>query len=112
MDVTALQEGGLTRQVSPNGGAFPVWAKRGEQLLYRRATEGGVTEVVTVPISVDGTPGPATVVAKGDFVDGRNAFDVFPDGSLLMIKELPSPLPPLQVVVNWPALRGLTTRGR
>jgi hypothetical protein len=40
------------------------------------------------------------------------SFDVFPDGSLLMIQELPSTPPPLQVVVNWPTLRGLAPRGR
>jgi hypothetical protein len=105
--VTSLQEGGLTRQVSPNGGAFPVWAKRGQQLFYRRAAEGGLTEVVSVTINADGSPGRTAIVAKGNYVDGRDAFDVFPDGSPLMIEELPSPQPPLQVVVNWPALRGL-----
>jgi Tol biopolymer transport system component len=110
--ITGMPEGGVTRQVSPNGGSSPAWAMRGQQLFYRRVAQDGLAEVIGVTLKPDGSPGPSTVVARGDYVGGRDAFDVFPDGSLLMIKELPSSPPPLRVVVNWPALRGLAPPGR
>jgi serine/threonine-protein kinase len=100
--VTAFPEGGITRQVSRNGGAVPVWAKTGQQLFFFQGRH-----VVSVTLNPDGSTSAPAVVLTGDYVVGRATFDVFPDGSLLMIKELPAAAPSLQVVVNWTALRGL-----
>jgi hypothetical protein len=70
--------------------------------------QGEPDEVVRVTINADGSSGPEAVVARGDYVDGWNTFDVFPDGSLVMMQNVASPSPSLEVVLNWPATRGLT----
>jgi hypothetical protein len=110
--MTALSDGGITRQVSRNGGDLPVWAKSGEQVFYRRALPDRLTEFVRVPVGPDGPIGQPTVVTTGDQLGDRGAFDVFPDGSLLLLEELPAPSPNLDVVVNWAALRGLAPLSR
>jgi len=110
--VTALSEGGVTRQVSRNGGDLPVWAKSGEQVFYLRALPDRLTEVVRVSVSPNGRIGQPTVVTTGDYRMEAGALDVFPDGSLLMIEELPASSPNLDVVVNWAALRGLAPLSR
>jgi hypothetical protein len=44
----------------------------------------------------------------GDYVSERQAYDVFPDGSFLMLEDdVPAVAPYLEVVANWPSLRGL-----
>jgi hypothetical protein len=117
--VTAFPEGGVTLPVSRNGGDSPVWAKTAQQLFYRRA-QPDTDEVVSVTVNPDGSIGPPFVMLTGNSaragpletataVSGPASFDVFPDGSLLMIRELPAAGPALQVVVNWAALRGLRT---
>ena len=105
--VTAVQEGGVTRQVSTNGGDLAVWAKTGTQLLYRQSHRDKPDEIVRVTVNADGSIGPRSIVATGDLADGQAAFDVFPDGSLLMIQELPRDGLILKVVVNWTALHAL-----
>ena len=106
--VSALPEG-ITRQVSRDGGSFPVWAKTGRQLYFFRVLQGESDEIVSVTVNTDGSIGPETVVARGDYVVDRNTFDVFPDGSLLMIQEIDGPPLNVDIVVNWPALRRLTS---
>jgi hypothetical protein len=105
--VTAMLEGGVTRQVSSNGGDLAVWAKTGTQLLYRQSHRDKPDEIVRVTVNADGSIGPRSVVATGDPADAQGAFDVFPDGSILMIQELPRDELILKVVVNWTALHGL-----
>jgi Tol biopolymer transport system component len=106
--VSALPEG-ITRQVSRDGGSFPVWAKTERQLYFCRVLQGESDEIVSVTVNTDGSIGPETVVARGDYVVDRNTFDVFPDRSLLMIQEIDAPPLKLDIVVNWPALRRLTS---
>ncbi len=110
--VTALSEGGVTRQVSRDGGDMPVWASSGEHVFYFRTLPDGLTEVVRVPVSPDGRLGQPAVVTTGAYWMNRGSLDVFPDGSLLMIEDLPAPSPHLDVVVNWAALRGLAPLSR
>ncbi len=112
MYVTALSESAITRRVSHDGGDSPVWAKSGQHVFYLRALPDRRAEVLSVSVSPDGRIGPPTVVATGDYVMEPGVFDVFPDGSLLMIEELPAPSPTLEVIVNWAALRGLAPLSR
>jgi Tol biopolymer transport system component len=110
--VTALSEGGVTRQVSRDGGDMPVWAHSGQHVFYRRSLSDSLTEVVRVPVSPGGRLGQPTVVTTGAYWIDRGSLDVFPDGSLLLIEELPAASPNLDVVVNWVALRGLAPLSR
>jgi Tol biopolymer transport system component len=105
--VTTVAGSGITRQASRNGGNFPVWAKDGSRLFYRREHSDRPDEIFGVTVKPDGSIGLPSFVARGDHPEAEAAFDVFPDGSVLMIREQPADGPDLQVVVNWTATRGL-----
>ena len=106
--ITAFPEGGVTRQVSRNGGDNPVWAKTGGQLFYRRANEGKPGEILSVAVDPDGAVSAPTVVLTGDYVRDKGAYDPFPDGSFLVLKDhAPAAAPRLEVVVDWAVQRGL-----
>ncbi len=76
-------------------------AKTGQQLFYRHARPDKADEVVSVTVNPDGSIGPPLVVPTGDSASGRASFDFFPDGSLLLMKELPAAPPTLEAVANW-----------
>jgi serine/threonine-protein kinase len=110
--VTAFPGGGLTRQLSRDGGNWPVWTRSGSQLFYLRALQGKPDEILRVTVRPDGSTDTPVVVHRGDVPNGRAHFDVFPDGSLLTIKEQAADPLTLQVVVNWAAQHGLTRSDR
>jgi len=89
-------------QVSNGGGNTPIWARNGKELFYRTSTR-----VVAATLSL----GAELAVTRRDslFVDMyyndlSPQFDVFPDGSFLVIREAPGSDAKLNVVVNWQAL--------
>jgi Tol biopolymer transport system component len=108
--VMSFPDGQTTRQVSSTGGIFPVWSKSSRQLFYQRTTDDNATEMMRVNVNADGSADAPVRLFKGDYVIGGQAtYDVFPNGDLLMLQEDPSAANTrLDVVVNWPVLRGLT----
>jgi len=107
---------GVEYQVTQDTGAFPVWARDGSALFYRRSVSNAGGEQAAALFQVD-------VVRDGGRFSWRNErrldisgfqafgglrdYDVLPDGQLLMVfplgpagsDELPPPR--LDVVLNW-----------
>jgi serine/threonine-protein kinase len=106
--ITAFPGPGITKQVSQNGGESAAWAKAESVLFYRRP--GGIERVRVGP---DGSVTTPVVALTGDFFQGDREdapafvdYDVWPDGSFLMLKNERPPSPArIQVVVNWGAQR-------
>jgi hypothetical protein len=85
MYITGLPNGDITQQVSRNGGDHAVWAKTGGQLFYRRSPQGAPSEILSVTVNADGIAGPPRMVLTGEYVYEPGTYDVFPDGSFLML---------------------------
>ncbi len=107
---------GVEYQVTQETGAFPVWARDGSALFYRRSVTNAGGELATALFTLD-------VVRDGSRFSWRNErrlpiagfqafgglrdYDVMPDGRLLMVfplrpagsDELPAPR--VDVVLNW-----------
>ena len=93
---------GPQKVVSNGGGTEPVWAPDGRQIFYRSlARMMMVVDVTTEPFEV-----PRPLFDSSRFAFDRGAagsnpeYDVFADGSLVMI-EVGAPPPRLNVIVNW-----------
>ena len=100
--VTTIEEPRTTVQISGSGGHGPIWAKSGNTLYFRRANQ-----ILATTVSVDRgvlRSSREKVVASGEYSPssyGNGLFDVMPDGSLIVLKDEPSPPPELRVIVNW-----------
>ena len=104
--VTAFPQGGRKWQVSTTGGAFPVWRADGRELFY-------VTDDNTyMAAEVDGNGDTFRVGEVVELFEGppmptriSYGYDVTADGERLLVIDTPPPeaLPPLSLVVNWPA---------
>ena len=119
--VMSFPDGAFNKLVSRDGGSQPIWAKSGTELFYRRHQPGAGMQILKVTFGPDG---PTAVRAVHTDYDASPlglfpsplglfpTYDVLPDGSFIVAKreEDPGETHPLQVVVNWPALRGLTTQ--
>ncbi len=88
--------------VSNGGGNTPIWAPNGRELFYRTGAR-----VVAATLSL----GAELSVVKRDslfadpyYNDLSPQFDVFPDGSFILIREAPGSDAKLNVVINWQAL--------
>ena len=88
---------------SSNGGGFtPAWARSGRELFYR--TPG---RFISATLNLAGE---LAVVRRDSlfedsyYNDTSPQFDVFPDGSFLMIRDAAAAAPRLGVVINWQAL--------
>jgi len=97
---TPSTPGRLTR-ISSGGGVEPVWAKSSDELFFR--TNG---EVFGVRVSASGAvPGPPRSTGVKGFPPGGQSlgqYDVFPDGSFLILQdEHPAVAPKPVVVLNW-----------
>jgi Tol biopolymer transport system component len=103
--VTSFPEPGEKLQVSSDGGAQPVWARRGLELHYRAGdslmsavleTEPNLRAGAPVQVYHPLPPSPNSTVI------GSPQFDLAPDGRCLIVQK--SPLPPvrrLEVVLGW-----------
>ena len=96
---------GARWQVSTNGGAQPHWRSYGRELLYL----GADGLLMAVPLTGAGweksAPMPLFHLTIPDLV-GSGDFTVSPDGQRIVVNTFISDpvVPPIDVVVNWPAL--------
>ena len=101
---------GGTWQVTNDGGMFPIWRRRGQEMeLYYAKADG---TLVALPVQANATtwrPGTPADLFRGPyfmFGDGGMGrhFDVAPDGRFLMVKETRDPAAEpahFVVVQNW-----------
>ena len=91
--------------VSTDGGTEPVWSADGRQLFYRSGGQMVVVEVAAEPTFAAGQArvlfeDPRYVSDQGG-ARSNPEYDVFPDGSALVMIEAGALLPRLHVVLNW-----------
>lgn len=96
---------GERMQVSPAGGAVPVWAKNGREIYYRHSTREG-TWMMAVPVRAGATLelGQPVRLFRDDYASAwaGAAYDVAADGRFLMVKPVPESAPrDIVVVLNW-----------
>jgi len=88
--------------VSRGGGLSPAWSRNGRELFYLNGST-----LVAVPIQPGRTPavlevGDPIALFDGPFDMGANNFDVFPDGTFVMVEADPSARhAQIDVVLNW-----------
>jgi eukaryotic-like serine/threonine-protein kinase len=95
-------------QISPSGGAEPMWRRDGKELYYLTIDH----KLMTVPVSSDGAsfqagiPKPLFQAQLVPFSWWRNIYFPSPDGQrFLMLMPAGEPeQEPITVLVNWPAL--------
>jgi serine/threonine-protein kinase len=101
---------GERHQISTSGGDQPAWGGKGGELFYVQTGASGTRTLMSVSIRTAPTflPGtPEALFDSGDLASpwGRS-YDVAPDGRRFLLarnKELPTSLPPAQMVFvqNW-----------
>lgn len=98
--VRPFPQNGARIQVSDNGGTEPIWARSGNSLYYR-GTSG---EMNQVGVTTDSrfSIGERKVVLTGDYLTDAShaAYDVAPDGRLLMLKRAGAESQTI-IVHNW-----------
>jgi len=90
-------------QISTNGGAHPLWARNGRELLFIDG-KGTLTSVPLLPGSTfNRRPGTPLFEAGQYFVDTARDYDMTNDGSrFLFVKNVTElPRPAVVVVTNW-----------
>ena len=88
-------EGGKVA-ISTDGGLWPRWSPKGDELFYRRGTA-----MMVVPIELEPSvrPGSPELLFNGPYAEW---FDVFPDGEHFAMLSLPEvDLRAITVVLNW-----------
>jgi hypothetical protein len=99
--VRAFPGMGARYQVSLDGGAEPVWSRRGNEIFYRNGTDMLVAAVRTAPqFEVTGrTP----LFSNNEYVVGgyEPFYDVTPDGEHLVMVRSPNRSAGLRLMVNW-----------
>jgi WD40 repeat protein len=120
--VMSFPDGAFNTLASRDGGSQPIWAKSGTELFYRRHQAGGSMQILKVTFGPDGPSAVRLVHTDNDAsplalfqtspLGLSPTYDVLPDGSFIVARreEDPGETHHLDVVVNWPALRGLTTQ--
>ncbi|MGQ0736822.1 MAG: protein kinase domain-containing protein [Acidobacteriota bacterium] len=106
--IASLPDARIVKQVSRGGGSSAQWAKKGSELFYRRPHEVQPGEIMRVEVGRDGSVSAPALALRGDYfrrppdAPGFRDYDVFPDGSFLMLKaDGPPATPRIEVVVNW-----------
>ena len=88
-------EGGKV-PISTDGGQWPRWSPKGDELFYRR---GRAMMVVPVDLEPSFRPGTPELLFDGPYAEW---FDVFPDGEHFAMLTIPQvDLKDITVVVNW-----------
>ena len=104
--VRPFSEAGGRIKISSEGGAEPVWARGGRELLYRQGNQFLSVDIRTEPGLAAGTP---RVLFSGDFRPGGRedapfGYAVSSDGNVIYaVREITVPEPErhLAVVTNW-----------
>jgi Tol biopolymer transport system component len=87
---------GARHVVSTSGGTRPAWAPTGDELFYHSGNRVMAVRLQTTPELRVGKP---EVLFEGPYGQGMS---VSPDGKrFLLLREDPSPITELRVVVNW-----------
>ena len=99
--LTTLPTPGPLTRISSGGGTEPVWAKSSDEVFFRKDGEiFGVRVSNTGPLH-----GPPRATGIRGFARGSTGlpqYDVFPDGSFLILQdEQPATVPTANVVLNW-----------
>jgi len=86
--------------VSTDGGESPVWSRDGQELYYLKGTT-----LMAVAVATAGGRFVAErpeVLFTGPFETGLRGFDVFPDGTFVLVEADPDARPTqIHVVLNW-----------
>jgi len=85
-------------QVSLDGGTFPVWARNGRELFFRKDNLMMAVDVSTKPVFTAGRP---KRLFEGSYLLDTGSYDVAPDGHFLMIKDERRASTELVLVQNW-----------
>jgi Tol biopolymer transport system component len=99
--VQSFPQPGNKRQVSKEGGTFPIWSRDGKELFFLKGTEAYATPV-TQGLSFDA--GEPRRLFKSDFVDSTDEsyWDAAPDGQhFVLIRNVKPPPTRFAVVLNW-----------
>jgi hypothetical protein len=92
--------------VSARGGAEPHWRRDGRELYY--LTADGYVAAVAVTVGENLDPQKPRVLFRATVPDPANTsdFHVTQDGKTFVVNTIVgyAPVPPVHVVVNWPAL--------
>jgi predicted Ser/Thr protein kinase len=87
-------------QVSTTGGRYPIWSRRGDEILYLSGTD----RVMSVSMKLTDEPvlGQPTELFRMQFGnDGSRPYDVAADGRLLAIQDLNTSPASIVVVEQW-----------
>ncbi|MGB5293325.1 MAG: hypothetical protein WBP34_00090, partial [Thermoanaerobaculia bacterium] len=98
--VTSFPDGGRKWQLSKDGGKFPQWSQRGDELFYLDLDD----VLMAVPVDLEGdtfVPGGASALFQTEVA--RWAFTVSPDGERFLIVERQENAAPSQIhlLVGW-----------
>ena len=103
-------DGGGQRQVSTAGGTQPLWSRKTKELFYVGAN-GTLMGVSVEAIGGTWNNGRPTKLLEARYLtasgaNGGRTYDASPDGKRFLLLTNPGKdqAPPLDVVVNWPAL--------
>jgi hypothetical protein len=101
-------------QISRSGGAWPVWAPNGSELMYRLSNNAPNASVKMNAVTITTNPVPAFTSEKELSIQGfipvtnYREYDMMPNGKEFMMvfpvaqkAAAPPPLPSIHVVVNW-----------
>jgi eukaryotic-like serine/threonine-protein kinase len=105
---------GVKYQISRSGGAWPVWAPNGAELIYRLSNAAPNAAVKLNAVSITTKPVPAFTSEKELSIQGfvpvtnNREYDMMPNGKEFVMvfpagqqATAPPPQPRIHVVVNW-----------
>ncbi len=102
--VQSFPEPGRKWQISTSGGRSPAWSPDGRELYY--SAPGSKLTAVSLKLGPDSVepsnPHELFELPVDDSLN--NPFEVSPDGRRFLVRTLVNASPPLNVIVNWPAL--------
>jgi Tol biopolymer transport system component len=112
-DVTGLSEvwvrpygrPGAPVRISAHGGAEPLWARNGRELYFWEGNKLMVAAVTTSGETFDfKLPRPMFELHFPRVNAQPPTYDVAADGRFLLLKVIPLPPPPIEVILNWTSL--------
>ncbi len=91
-------------RVSTGGGLYPQWSSDGHELFYLSPDYKLMAVTLKIsPISIEPSS-PRELFPLSASVTNWNPFEVSPDGKRFLVRAAAGHAPPVNVVLNWPAL--------